>query len=250
MQLPSSSMRKAADQLVAHRGYAARYVENSIPALQAALECGARFLEVDVQLSADRQPMLFHDRDLLRLCAQPGPLHDYSQEQLQHMSLRSAQQPFDPDARVNIPQLSDLVHLMQRWPEATVFVELKRLSLAQFGIADMVDRVLQQLHEIEAQCVMISYSLEALQYLRQVSSLPVGIVVDDWAQRRQVAIEALQAQYLFCDIDSLTASGMLAFGTTRIVVFECTDVQRAHEVLARGVSLVETFEIGDMLSAL
>lgn len=35
--------------LVAHRGYAAKYPENTIEACQAAVDAGAKWVEVDVQ---------------------------------------------------------------------------------------------------------------------------------------------------------------------------------------------------------
>ena len=46
--------------LIAHRGWAARYPENTVPAFRAALEAGARFVELDVQLSSDLVPVVFH----------------------------------------------------------------------------------------------------------------------------------------------------------------------------------------------
>ncbi|MGF1546037.1 MAG: glycerophosphodiester phosphodiesterase family protein, partial [Thiotrichales bacterium] len=60
--------------LVAHRGYALRYPENTLPAIEAALAAGARYVEIDVQLSADQVPVLFHDRSLMRMCEVTGAL--------------------------------------------------------------------------------------------------------------------------------------------------------------------------------
>jgi len=61
-----------ADHLVAHRGYPARLPENTLPSIEAAVQAGARYIEVDVQLSRDGEVILFHDRDLHRLCGQAG----------------------------------------------------------------------------------------------------------------------------------------------------------------------------------
>ena len=51
-------------ELVAHRGYALHYPENTLIGIEAAIRAGARYVEVDVQLSADKVPVLFHDRTL------------------------------------------------------------------------------------------------------------------------------------------------------------------------------------------
>jgi glycerophosphoryl diester phosphodiesterase len=61
-------------ELIAHRGWPRRHPENSLPGIEAALMAGAGYVEVDVQLSADRVPVLFHDAGLERLCGVPGPV--------------------------------------------------------------------------------------------------------------------------------------------------------------------------------
>ena len=53
--------------LIAQRGNVADYPENTLPALRSALELGARHVEFDVQLSADRQPVLLNDSNLQRV---------------------------------------------------------------------------------------------------------------------------------------------------------------------------------------
>lgn len=47
--------------IVAHRGAPEDAPENTVPAFEEAVEAGADMVEVDVQLSADGVPFLFHD---------------------------------------------------------------------------------------------------------------------------------------------------------------------------------------------
>ncbi|HIZ34856.1 MAG TPA: hypothetical protein H9815_03680 [Candidatus Ruania gallistercoris] len=47
--------------IIAHRGSPQEAPENTVPAFEAAVEAGADLVEVDVQLSADGVPFLFHD---------------------------------------------------------------------------------------------------------------------------------------------------------------------------------------------
>ena len=53
--------------IVGHRGAAGSALENSPEALDAGISEGSTMIEVDVQLSADQIPVLFHDWDLRRL---------------------------------------------------------------------------------------------------------------------------------------------------------------------------------------
>jgi glycerophosphoryl diester phosphodiesterase len=56
----------------AHRGlhYGAQFPENSLIAFAAALEMGAG-IECDLRLTADRQILVFHDADAMRMCGSP-----------------------------------------------------------------------------------------------------------------------------------------------------------------------------------
>ena len=53
--------------LVAHRGYSGRYPENTLLAYKAAREQGALYMELDLQMTSDRVPVLHHDESLLRM---------------------------------------------------------------------------------------------------------------------------------------------------------------------------------------
>ncbi|HEY9103524.1 glycerophosphodiester phosphodiesterase [Chitinimonas sp.] len=48
--------------LLAHRGFHAEYPENTLDAFAAALQLGFEGIETDVRVSADQEPILFHDR--------------------------------------------------------------------------------------------------------------------------------------------------------------------------------------------
>ena len=52
--------------LLAHRGWASRYPENSRAGIEAALQAGVRSVEIDIQLSGDSVPMVIHDATLER----------------------------------------------------------------------------------------------------------------------------------------------------------------------------------------
>ena len=239
-----------ADHLVAHRGYPARLPENTLPSIEAALHAGARYLEVDVQLSRDGEAVLFHDRLLQRLCGQPGAVHDYNWQELQTFHVHERSDTLDTPPDFSIPHLHDLITLLQQHPDLTVFIELKRISLEQCGIDAVLQRVLPRLQPIANQVVIISYGLEALQHVRQHYDYPIGAVIDDWSERDQPAIRHLKPEYLFCDLASLPREGELGCEDYKLVLFECTDPQQAVSLLQRGASLIETFAIGEMLSAM
>ncbi len=234
-------------QLVAHRGYPQHFPENTLIGIQAAIAAGARFVEVDVQISRDRVPVLFHDKDLRRICGVEGHIYDYRYDEL--WAFRSAEHGKFADRfnDVHITRLAELGHLLRMNPDVTAFIELKRSSLDRFGVETMLDLARRSLKPVLAQCVLISYSLPALMAARRKGWTRIGAVVDRWGERKQELITAILPEYLFCDVEGLPRDDQVRADDMKLVVFEVAEPRLALELAARGVDFVETFAIGEMI---
>lgn len=104
--------------------------ENSLKSFEKAIENGYG-IELDVQLSKDGIPMVFHDTELERVCGVEGDLKDYTCEQLQELTL------FDSEER--IPTLKEAMDLIDG--KVPVIVEYKGESL-DVTVAKVTDQVL------------------------------------------------------------------------------------------------------------
>lgn len=246
---PSRPGRRRPPELVAHRGYASRFPENTIVALEAALDAGARFVEVDVQLSSDGHPFLFHDRTLERLCGATGPVHARTRAELGALPCAERGRFGERFAGERMADLPGLVALLARHPAAFAFVELKRASVERFGAAAFLDAVLPLLDPVRARAALISFSLEVLAEARPRTRLPLGAVFGDLAERESPEARALAPEYVFCDVDGLPASGALEAEPAKLAVYEVADAALALELGARGADFVETFAIGEMIAA-
>lgn len=61
---------------VAHRGYSARFPENTLAACRGAIAAGTDIVEADARFSADGTLFCFHDADLRRLTGNPARIAD------------------------------------------------------------------------------------------------------------------------------------------------------------------------------
>ena len=99
----------------AHRGlHGGEIPENSLAAFSLACENGYGF-ELDVQLSADKEVMVFHDYTLVRMTGQSGKLSDFTKEELQKLHLKNTTE--------TIPTLQEV--LLQTDGKVPILVELK-----------------------------------------------------------------------------------------------------------------------------
>jgi len=149
-----------------------------------------------------------------------------------------------------VTRLAELGHLLVRQPEVTAFVELKRSSIERFGIDTLLTLVRRSLKPALAQCILISYSLEALLAARRQGWSRIGAVIDQWDEHGQELIAKISPQFLFCDVDGLPREGQLQIDGTKLVIFEVADPRVALALAARGVDFIETFAVGEMLQEL
>ena len=94
-------------KLFAHRGLhdnLSDAPENSMAAFKKAVDAGYG-IELDVQLTKDKIPVIFHDFSLERVCGAPGQVRDYTFEELRRFRL------FESDER--IPSLEQFLSMVK-----------------------------------------------------------------------------------------------------------------------------------------
>jgi glycerophosphoryl diester phosphodiesterase len=72
-------------QIFAHRGYSAKYPENTILAFEQAEKAGADGIELDVQLTKDGEVVVIHDEKVNRTTNGKGFVKDISFEELKRL---------------------------------------------------------------------------------------------------------------------------------------------------------------------
>jgi glycerophosphoryl diester phosphodiesterase len=179
--------------LVGHRGAMAVAPENTMAAFQAGVAGGADILELDVQLTADNQVIVFHDTDLSYKAGVAGMVRDYAAATLQSLDVGSyfgdpryvgAQMPLLAEvlawAKGRVPLMIELKHgpvFDPRLDEATVAL------IHDFGMVDEV--------------VVISFDQFALQRVKRLEPrLTTGFIyiarlLDPLGQVRGLDVNAL-----------------------------------------------------------
>lgn len=237
--------------LVAHRGYALRYPENTLAAVAGAVEHGARLVEVDVQLSRERTPFLFHDADLARLTGRRGSFLELDDAGVAELRAAEAGRFGERFADEPVASLAAFAELLARSPGVEAFVEAKGESIAAFGAEPMLEALLGPLALLGQRWILISFELEILEAARaRGAPRRLGPVLRDWKELAGERVRALAPEFVFCDRRKLPRHGPLDGHGAKLVVYEVTDPREARGLLERGVFAIETFEVAELAAAL
>ncbi len=111
----------------AHRGGASDAPENTMPAFEYAVGLGYRYVETDVQVTADGVLVAFHDDDLQRACDRPGRISELPWSAVREARVRG---------EAPIPLLEDL---LGAWPSLRVNIDCKS-DAAVSGLVSVIKR--------------------------------------------------------------------------------------------------------------
>jgi len=237
--------------LVAHRGYQHHFPENTLSALKAAVAEGVHHLEIDIQLSADGVPMVYHDLSLKRTSGMKGMINHYSAAQLTQFNAAEEKRLGDRFHSEPIPQLSQVVAWLQTIicdrTELTLFVELKEESIEHQGIQTMLDAVLPILEPIRSHAVLISFDEAVLQAAR--SRWPTtGLILRGWPAKEQ-SLTRVQPDYLILNHRHIGWGQRLDNQPLPVMVYEISSIDQARHWLERGATLLESFSVGELIQA-
>ena len=141
---------------IAHRGYVAKGVENSIEALEGAAEVGADYVEFDIILTKDNKFVVMHDFNLKRLVGLNKRVQDMNFDEVVGLTIKQG------DFSSKIPSLEEFVNkakelninlvieLKPHGAEPPNYIdilidEVKRLKLENYKFMSLNSKVMEEL---------------------------------------------------------------------------------------------------------
>lgn len=238
------------DRLVAHRGYQRKYPENTLLAYREAIAVGARAIETDVLLSADRQPVLYHDATLTRVSGRRGRIDQLTLAQLLTLPAHEPKRFGTAFADNRITALTALVELLADHPGVTAYIEIKHEALAFAGIEQCYRIIADSLAPVAPQCVLISFAFDVIAHASAQGWQRNGLVLERWSDHRSNAVAEIAPEVMFCNHRKVPARADLNQIVPEVVLYEIDCPATAIHWFRRGADRVETFDIGGMIQAL
>jgi glycerophosphoryl diester phosphodiesterase len=127
--------------IVAHRGYRAKYPENTLIAFEAAIEAGADMIELDVLLTRDRKIVVIHDESLDRTTNGQGPVSDHTLPEIKALDAGSW---FDARFKgERLPTLEEILDMVDK--RIPINIEIKRSAYEPHHPPDAIEKQIVEL---------------------------------------------------------------------------------------------------------
>jgi glycerophosphoryl diester phosphodiesterase len=179
----------------AHRGASAHAPENTIEAFQLALDQGAKFIEFDVKLSADKNVVVIHDQTVDRTTNGKGRVNSLSLHEIKQLDAGSW---FDDRFRgAKIPTLDEVFEILGR--KLFMNVELTNYATPTDALVERVALSVKK-HGMEKSVIFSSFfPMNLIRTKRLLPDVPRGQLVfpgkAGWWQRLWGGLIDVQANH-------------------------------------------------------
>ncbi|MCS6873485.1 MAG: glycerophosphodiester phosphodiesterase family protein [Pyrinomonadaceae bacterium] len=159
--------------IIAHRGFSATAPENSLIAFRKALEAKADGIEMDVRLTRELVPIVFHDQSLKRVASFPKPVSALSLDEIRKVNLglwfnrRFPSKASNEFLSERIPTLEEALILLENH-DVKIYLELK--ASQRVDSSTTVEKVLEVISKKKiklSQLVFKSFEEKILRVLRE-----------------------------------------------------------------------------------
>lgn len=155
--------------LVAHRGASASHPENSAAAFEAALREPIDGIELDLQLSLDDVPVVYHDRTLRRIGGGGGRIEALTLEALARLDVgRWFDKRFEGERMLTLDEV-----LLRYGHRTTLLLEIKARKKASLGkrLRRLTEQTVAAINErgLEASVLLLCFDPLVLEMARELS---------------------------------------------------------------------------------
>lgn len=189
---------------VAHRGWSGRAPENTLAAIQLAIdEPDVEWVELDVQLSKDNIPVVIHDYKLKRTTNGRGEVKSLTAAELAALDAGSWFSPLYKGE--GVPTLSQVLDKARGHIQLNI--ELKTDGIRYPKLEDYVAWLVKD-YGMEDSVVLTSFHAGTLFNANKLTggSIRTGLILDGWRNSLPVELEQLGAEFLSIEYGRLNSA--------------------------------------------
>jgi glycerophosphoryl diester phosphodiesterase len=181
-------------QIFAHRGYSAVFSENTMTAFKEAEKVGADGIELDIQLTKDREIVVIHDEKVNRTTNGSGFVKDFSYKELRKLNANKPGIIKEP-----IPALREVLEWLQT-NRLTCNIELKNGYFPYEGMEEMVIELVQS-YGLTERIIFSSFNHYSIVYCYrlapeiEIAPLYSGRIFMPWVYAKSICAQGIHPNY-------------------------------------------------------
>lgn len=223
-------------RIIGHRGAAAYAPENTLESIHTAADMGVEWVELDVKLTKDQIPVIFHDETLERTTDGIGSIADKTYQELQELDAGSWFG--DSFSGIKIPTLEEAIDVLLQH-DLGLNLELKPCPGREKETAEVALDALSQIWDDHARLLISSFQTVSLETAFDIALdwnrallLPEEWP-ENWAELAEyLAVSCININGSTCtreDVEAIADLGLPALAYT------INNPDRARQLLAWGV---------------
>jgi glycerophosphoryl diester phosphodiesterase len=219
-------------EVIAHRGYSAKFPENTMKAFIEAENANADGIELDVQLSKDGEVVVIHDEKLNRTTNGRGYVKDFTLEELKKL-----------DAGILFPELTEKQTIptlkeVLAWLNTnslTCNIELKNGVFRYEGMEEKVIQLVREYH-LSERIVLSSFNHYSIVYCyRHAPEIEIAPLLSEglympWVYAASIQAKGYHPHYLAAPNEVITPSLESRIAVRPYTVNKEEEMERLFEI--------------------
>lgn len=228
-------------KIIGHRGACGYAPENTIESINTAADMGVEWVEIDVKLTKDQVPIIFHDDDLDRTTNGSGLVAETNWSDIK--ALETGSWFADSFTGIRIPTLEEAIEcILQK--NLGLNLEIKPCPGREKETAEVALDALSQIWDDHDRLLISSFSYVSLETAADMAQdWKRGFLMEeDWPENWQELAKYLEATTVNINGNTCTREQVEAIMDEGypILAYTINDPQRARELQSWGVDAVFT----------
>jgi len=226
--------------VIAHRGASAYYPENTMASFRGAVEMGAEMIELDVMLSRDGVPVVFHDAELEDHSDGIGPVGTMTIEELKKLDVGSWFDEKFSDQRM--PTLEEVLEFASGTIALNIEIKTEAVTdKVRGGIEEKALRLVKK-YDMREYVLFSSFDYRAVAHLKELApDIPVALLYNKNISDEKMPSELVRefkADAFNCSYGELNKKRLADIKAYEIPVFVYTVNQkrRMRRLIKKGVT--------------
>lgn len=230
-------------RIIAHRGAVMAAPENSLEAMEKAVELGYGGVELDPQMSAGGNIYLMHDNDVSRTTDGCGNIRELSNEEIEGLRLDCSEYPAYQGEKMTIPAFEEVVEILSG-TDLIMNIDCSKMDWSHEENLNQIMFIVESYDMMDKSFMVISDGEQRRQIHESYPDICISWLYEEGADIESEIAKLKEYPRAMLSVKSEYASQSIINALNEAGVFyqiyNVDSLDRAQELKDMGVPMIET----------